>query len=122
MALIDVSDMLLDPDFINSVSLIHRTASVDSFGKNQLVETTVNTFGSVQPAPVKDVQRLPDSLRLQDVRKFWIKAEILSDGSAQYPDLIAFKGNRYQVISTEPWLNYGNGFNTGLCVAEKPAI
>jgi hypothetical protein len=119
MALIDVSDLLLDPDFINNVSLIHRTTVVNSFGKNELTETTFNTFGSVQPAPVKEIQRLPESLRMSDVRKFWIKAEILSDGDSQYPDIILFQGKRFQVINTEPWLNYGAGWNAGLCVWEK---
>lgn len=121
MALIDVSDLLLDPDFINNVSLIHRTTVVNSFGKNELTETSVDTFGSVQPAPVKEIQRLPEALRMSDVRKFWIKAEILSDGDSQYPDIILFQGKRFQIINTEPWMNYGAGWNAGLCVWEKPS-
>jgi len=121
MALIDVSDLLLDPDFVNQVSLVHRTSTVGTNGKNTLVENTVQTIGSVQPAPAKDIQRLPDALRMSDVRKFWIKAEILADGSSQYPDIIVFQGKRFQVINTEPWLNYGAGWNAGLCVWEKPA-
>lgn len=121
MALIDVSDLLLDPDFVNQVSLVHRTSTVGTNGKNTLVENTVQTIGSVQPAPAKDIQRLPDTLRMSDVRKFWIKAEILADGSSQYPDIIVFQGKRFQVINTEPWLNYGAGWNAGLCVWEKPA-
>lgn len=121
MALIDVSDLLLDPDFVNQVSLVHRTSTVGTNGKNTLVETTVATIGSVQPAPSKEIMRLPDALRMSDVRKFWIKAEILADGSSQYPDIIVFQGKRFQVINTEPWLNYGAGWNAGLCVWEKPA-
>lgn len=121
MALIDVSDLLLDPDFINQLSLIHRTAVVNAQGKTELAETIVNTVGSVQPAPAKDIQRLPDALRMSDVRKFWIKAEILSDGDSQYPDIILFQGKRFQVINIEPWLNYGAGWNAGLCVWEKPS-
>jgi len=121
MALIDVSDLLLDPDFINNLSLIHRTATVSAQGKTELTEEEVATVGSVQPAPVKDIQRLPDALRMSDVRKFWIKAEILADGDAQYPDIIVFQGKRFQVISVETWLNYGAGWNAGLCVWEKPA-
>lgn len=121
MALVDVSELLLDPDFVNSISLIHRTVIVSSQGKAQISETTVTTIGSVQPAPVKDIQRLPESLRISDIRKFWIKAEILSDGSSQYPDIIVYQGKRFQVINTETWLNYGLGWNAGLCVWEKPS-
>ncbi len=121
MALIDVSELLLDPDFVNPVSLVHRTFTIDSFGKNVLTESSVDTIGSVQPASAKDMMRLPEALRIRDVRKFWIKAEILTDGDSQYPDIIVFQGKRFQVINTEPWLNYGLGWNAGLCVWEKPA-
>ena len=121
MALIDVSNLLLDPDFINTVQLIHRTASVSSQGKTILTETTVSTIGSVQPASVKEISRLPESIQVSDVRKFWIKAEILSDGSSQYPDIIVFNNKRFQVINVEDWMNYGSGWNAGLCVWEKVA-
>lgn len=121
MAQIDVSELLLDADFIDNLTLIHRTTSVNDQGINVLAETSADTVGSVQPAPTKDIQRLPDALRMSDVRKFWIKAEILSDGDAQYPDLILFQGKRFQIINVEPWLNYGAGWNAGLCVWEKPS-
>lgn len=121
MALVDVSELLLDPDFVNTVSLIHRAATVSSQGKTQIVETTVETIGSVQPAPTKEIQRLPDALRMSDVRKFWIKAEILADGESQYPDIIVFQGKRFQIVNVETWLNFGNGWNAGLCVWEKPS-
>lgn len=121
MANIDVSDVLLDPDFINDVTLIHRTTTVNDFGKNELTETEIQTVGSVQPASYKQLQRLPDALRAADVRAFWIKAEILSDGDSQYPDIILFGGSRYQVQTIEPWLNWGAGWNMGTCVKEKPS-
>lgn len=121
MALVDVSELLLDPDFVNTVSLIHRAATVSSQGKTQIVETTIETIGSVQPAPTKEIQRLPDALRMSDVRKFWIKAEILADGESQYPDIIVFQGKRFQIVNVETWLNFGLGWNAGLCVWEKPS-
>ena len=121
MALIDVSSLLLDPDFVNALSLIHRHATVSSYGKTEIVETSQVTFGSVQPANAKDVQRIPEALRVADIRRFWIKAEILMDGTTQYPDIIEFQGKRFQVINTEPWLNFGSGWNTGLCVWENPS-
>lgn len=121
MAQIDVSELLLDPDFVDPVSLIHRTATVSAQGKTVLEETTVATIGSVQPASAKEMVRIPEALRMSDVRKFWIKAEILSDGDAQYPDIILYQGKRFQILNVETWLNYGQGWNAGLCVWEKPA-
>lgn len=121
-ATLDVSDLLLDADFVSNVSIIQKTASVNSFGKTVTSESTLATVGSVQPATAKDLQRVPDALRQSDVRKFWIKAQILTDGSGQYPSVISFGGVRFQIISCEPWLNWGAGWNVGLCVAEKPSL
>lgn len=120
MADIDVSELLLDPDFVNDLQLIHRTTTLNSFGKNVITELApVDTVGSVQPANQKDIMRLPEAMRLKDVRGFWIKAEILTDGASQYPDIIVFAGKRFQVFAVEPWNNYGEGWNKGICVAEE---
>lgn len=121
MAQLDVSDLLLDPVFVDTLTLIHRTPTINSMGENTLVEASVVTVGSVQPASTKQIMRLPEALRLADVRSFFIKAEIKCDGSTTYPDIISFQGKRFQVQSAAPWLNYGAGWNEGICVAEIPA-
>ncbi|CAB4149605.1 hypothetical protein UFOVP558_12 [uncultured Caudovirales phage] len=122
MAQIDVSDLLLDPDFIDNLTLIHRTSTVSNAGKNVLVETSVATVGSIQPASNKQIMRLPEGLQSSDVRAFYIKAPILSDGSSQYPDIILFQGARFAIKTVEPWLNFGAGWNMGVCVREDVSL
>jgi len=122
MAEIDVSELLTDPDFVDDLSVIRRTAAVNSRGENVVSEpTTIATVGSVQPAPTKQIQRLPESLRVSDVRAFFINLPLIQDGDSAYPDIIVYGGKRFQVISAAPWLNFGEGWNEGLCVAEKPS-
>lgn len=121
MAELDVTELLYDPDFVDPVILIHRTATVDAFGENVLVETSFNTVGSVQATSGRDMQRLPELLRLANVSTFWIKAEIVTDGfMSKYPDIIVFRYARYQVQQVLNWENFGNGWTQGLCVVEKP--
>jgi hypothetical protein len=121
MADLDVSELLLDIDFVDAMSLVHRTSTVNSKGENVLVETTVSTFGSIQPISGKELHRIPEALRQSDIRTFYIKAEITTDGTGRYPDILIFKSKRFQVISTSPWLNFGEGWNEGLCVVESPS-
>lgn len=121
MAQIDVSDLLLDPDFVDPIQVIRRSTTVNQYGENILVETPINTFGSVQPANFKEIQRLAESLRTHDVRSFYLKLEIVQDASTAYPDILVFNGKRYQVQTAAPWLNFGAGWNQGVCVAENPA-
>lgn len=122
MARLDVSELLLDPDFIDSVSLIRRNTTVNNFGENVLSDgVTLATVGSVQPAPARELHRVPDALKNSDVRMFFIKAAITVDGSGKYTDVISFAGRRFQIISVFDWLTYGQGWNSGLCVAEVPS-
>lgn len=119
MAQIDVSDLLLDPDFVDKVYLIHRKPIVGSNGLNKLIEESEETVGSVQPASGKTLQRLPDSLRIQNVSSFWIKAGIVADSNCDYPDVIKFNNKRYIVQQVSDWMNFGQGWVCGVCVAEK---
>jgi hypothetical protein len=120
VAEIDVSDLLLDPDFIDNVSVIRRTAIVNNRGENVLTEaSTLNTVASVQPASYKQIQRVPEALRSSDIRAFFIKAEVKADSAGTYTDLITYLGQRWQVITSAPWLNYGGGWNEVICVIEK---
>lgn len=121
MAEIDVTDLLVDPDFIDELILITRATTVNSYGENVVTETSTATVGSVQPASGKTLQRLPDALRVADVSSFWIKGVITADGSGKYPDLISFRGRRFQVQVVFDWTNYGEGWAEGTCVAEKPS-
>ena len=122
MGSIDVTDLLADPDFVDALSLVHRVPNVDGFGRNQLSERSESTYGSVQPASGKTLQRLPEALRVANVSSFWIKGKIVSDGSCQYPDVICFKGVRYAVQVVFDWTNWGQGWCEGTCVREKPTL
>lgn len=123
-ALIDVSDLMIDPDFVDVMAIIHRAPTINALGENTLVETTVNTIGSVQPTTGKTLMRLPDSLRIQSVYTFWVKGQILSDGTKSYPDIISFKGQRYQVQTISDWTNWPNdhGWTEGVAVRQAAAL
>lgn len=119
MALITVREVTRDADFLDPVLLIHRKPFVDEFGENKLQEQVVNTFGSVQPASGKALKRLPDALQTADVRSFWIQGAIIADGQCAYPDIIVYRGLRYQVQVVFDWLNFGESFAEGLAVRER---
>ena len=120
MANLDITELLTDPDFVDTVLLIHRTTVVDAFGQNVLHETFLSTIGSVQPATGKDLLRLPDALRQASVSLFFLKGAIVTDGNGKYPDLIQFRCKRYQVQNVLDYSNWGPGWSEGTCIAEKP--
>lgn len=119
MALLSVRDVILDADFLDQALLIHRKPYVDQYGENKIQEQVVNTFASVQPASGKVLKRLPDSLQTSDVRSFWIQGTIIADGQCAYPDIIVYRGMRYQVQVVFDWINFGESFSEGVAVRER---
>lgn len=121
MAQIDITELLVDPDFIDPISIIHRISTVNNFGENVLVESVATGYGSVQPATGKTIQRLPEGLRVADVSEFYVKGTLVTDGSSLYPDILVFRGLRYQVQTVNDYSNWGAGWCQGTCVVEVPS-
>jgi hypothetical protein len=120
-SLIDVSDIMSDPEFVQSITLIKRTACIDSFGQNNLTESAKCTVGSVQPISGKALQRLPEALRVANVQSFWLREKIVIDSSSKYPDVLVKNGKRFIVQVVFDWSDWGAGWTEGTCVAERPA-
>lgn len=121
MALIDVTELLLDPDFIDAMKVITRIPTVNSLGENALGETTLYSVGSVQPASGKTISKLPEAFRVANVSSFWFKGQIIATAPGQYSSILVFKGVRFQVQTVADWTNWGAGWSEGTCVAEVPA-
>jgi galactose-6-phosphate isomerase len=121
MAQIDVSELLHDPDFVDEMQIASRVPAVNSFGENILSETILASIGSVQPASSETLQRLPEALRSANVKSFWVQGPIKTLGPGVYPDILIFKGARFQVQSVDDWTNWGAGWTQGTCVAEALA-
>lgn len=121
MGQLDVSDILADPDMVDPLIILSRSACVDSFGVNQVKEQGFNTWGSIQSVSGKTLQRIPEAFRVANVMSFWVKGKIVTDGKGQYPDLLVFRGERYAVQVVFDWTNWGEGWCEGTCVRERPA-
>lgn len=121
MALIDVSEVLLDPDFTDPIQIITRVPTIDTYGQLSLVESTINTIGCVQPASSKDIERLPEALRVTEMNSFWFRGIIPVTSAGVYPAVMTFRSKRYQILSVSDWMNYGAGYSQGMCVAEVPS-
>jgi hypothetical protein len=121
MANVDVSDLLSDPDFVDPIQVITRYETVNYLGEQSFAEQVLNTFGSVQPANYRTVQKLPEALRVANVSSFFFKGDIIASEPGKYSSILVFRGQRYQVQTVADWSNFGRGFTEGTCVAEVPA-
>jgi hypothetical protein len=119
MALIDVSELLTDPDFTNTVTLIRRASSVNSYGENVLTETSSSITAVVQGANTETLERVPEGARLSDLIDVYYKGVLHAESQSGYADVIVFGGKRYQVFQViEDFMNFGAGFTKAVCKLE----
>ena len=110
MADIDVSELLSDPDFLDTVSLIIRSSTVTG-GRNVLSETITNNVNMIiQPASGKDIAKLPEGARGFETIAIWYKGELSSLRQNGYSDIIVWNTKRYEVQHVEPFGNWGSGY------------
>lgn len=118
MGQIDVSEVLLDPDFVDPMQLVTRVPTTDLHGEGHLTESTVNSYGSIQPANFKTVQKMPEAMRVDNLMSFWFRGTIVASAPGKYASVLVFKGIRYQVLTVADWSSWGAGWTEGVCIAE----
>jgi hypothetical protein len=115
--MIDVSELIQDPDFADTYTVIRRTGQ---WVKGRFVTgepQTLNHYGAVQPASVREIQQLEIGDHEHGVMKFftrqpndiYITREINEVGgeAIQISDEIEFRGSLYKVLQIMPWQHGG---------------
>ncbi len=119
MALIDVSELLTDPDFTNTVTLIRRDSTVNTYGENVMTETQSTITAVVQGANTESLERVPEGARLSDLIDVYYKGQLTAESPSGYADVIVWGGKRYQVFEVvEDFMNFGAGFTKAVCKLE----
>jgi hypothetical protein len=121
--MIDVSELITDPDFASTYVVIRRTGQ---WVKGRFVvgePLTLNYYGAVQPATVRELQQLAIGDHESGVMKFFVRQpndiyitrvlnkseEIPGQTVCQISDEIEFRGLRYKVLQIMPWQNSAAG-------------
>jgi hypothetical protein len=122
MALIDVSFLLVDPDFTDTITRIIRTQLINDFGEMVITETQQIITASVQSGSgtVNTLMRQKEGAYVEDHIDVYYQGELFTEnGPGTYCDIILWRGSRYQVKTVEEtFLNYGQGFTKAYCVLE----
>lgn len=124
MAQIDVSDLLLDPDFCDKAQLIQRASQVNEFGELELIEAVLSPDPSaVVQAPTPDTLKfLPEGVKYQDTIDVWLSGQITelhTQVEYGYSDVLVWKGKRYAAVAmVEDFGNFGAGFTHAIFAKE----
>ena len=122
MPLIDMSDVLTDPMFLDSFTVNRRTQSVDNTGYGS---TSAQAFpgvnGVVYPSEENELRRYPDlsiqSKSLTVITQLALRGESETAGTEFQPDIVVWNGDNFLVRKLEDYSNYAAGFILAICTS-----
>lgn len=113
MSLVDVSELMSDPDFMRTVVLRRPTYHLANEGEAiASYEPDVEVLASVQPLTASEVAELPEGQRGSGrvVRVYSSTEFKASGGKTDLADLLVVSGvdaGEFRVVGTEPWGAHG---------------
>lgn len=115
MSALDMSDVLSDPDFLDSMTCTRNAQTVGANGIAALTPTVFKFYGVVTMAGGDELKRLAEGERIvQTIRV--ISKFALTDGQAgQTADIVTWNGARYTVTQADDYSRYGQGFTQAIC-------
>lgn len=116
MALLDVTDVLLDPDFMDAGLLCNRmTQTVDDNGRaaNAVTQTR---FAAVVTSDKGDIlHRNADGSRIIGSITLHTPFRLMDGAAGQDADEIVWQGRTYTVVSVNDYSHFGRGFVCATC-------
>jgi hypothetical protein len=115
MPLVDVTELLTDPDIAGQFfTIIRRQEIVNNFGESTWVIQKIPTIGSVQPSGDNSLIRedgldaQSDSIKL--CTTFRLRGVSKGPNASRFkPDIVLWMGNYFEVITVNSWSDFGAG-------------
>jgi galactose-6-phosphate isomerase len=118
MALIDVSEIINDPDFQDTISLSRRVQSISDYGETVLTATTSTMSAVVQAGNGETLTRNPEYSVMTDWITIYAEFNFRADGNGYFADLITWGGRTFQVKTVTDFMNWGHGYTRADCLIE----
>ena len=114
MALIDLTGVVMDPDFADSFIVVRRSQSIASTGRATQTETQEPTSGSVQAASGKTLELFPELARTSGQVEIYTTTRLRAAAEGRAADDVIWGGLRYTVVGVRSWMNWGAGWNVAI--------
>lgn len=118
MAFIDVSEIVNDPDFQDTITITRRAQTINDYGENVLVPVISTMLAVVQAGNGETLERNPGYSVMTDWITIYAQFDFKTDGEGFYADLIGWSGRNYQVKTVTDFINWGNGYSRADCLIQ----
>lgn len=116
MPLLDVSEVIDDPDFADTVTITRKTATVDTRGRANFVTSTYpNVVAVVVAASKAELVRTPEGEMTAGDILVVTKFTLSSGEGAETADIVDWNGRAYTVVQTDDYSRFGVGFIAATC-------
>lgn len=119
MALLDVSDILDDPDFVDSVTLCRSAVVTGENGRSTATRIETTIIGVVTQGGGDDLDRTGDAQKIKGSITVHTVSELSAGSPTAAPDEVVWQGRRYIVDSVADWSNLGAGYWAASCVLKS---
>ena len=117
MPLLDVSDLLVDPDLADIFAVIRRIETIDpATGRATMQEQRFSrVYGVVTMGSPNDLERRDDYQNM--TRSITVVTKFQLHGAVQgyQPDVIEWRGTKHLVKHVSPYPHFGRGFSQAEC-------
>ena len=104
--MINVSELITDPDFCQPFTII-RTEGTWQNGLFVKQETQINVIGVAEPVTGKDLDIQIESDRANNVMTFYTLVELKVSPDGSISDFILFNGKRYKLFQVSNYSDFG---------------
>jgi hypothetical protein len=119
MALIDVDEILGDPDFEDSFTVTRNVETIGADGRAKFAAELFTTTGVVQPAGQRSLMMLPDGSRVQGAIDIWTQEQLRVNDGVNAADSIQWHHRTYVVSNVDDFTNYGQGYVRVTCTLQN---
>ncbi|MFJ6322264.1 MULTISPECIES: hypothetical protein [unclassified Rhizobium] len=111
MPLLDVTDVLSDPDFADAITVTRMVETVDTHGRGQLTPQQFPNVTAVVTAGQGDVLKyFPEMVNVRGAVLIHTTFRLTSASETTQADIVTWQGRDYQVTELNDWSTFGAGF------------
>jgi galactose-6-phosphate isomerase len=119
--LLDVSEVLEDPMFLQNLTILRRAVVIGSNGREVVTQTTLTPFGVVTSGSSLDLIRTDTYEAATNSITVHVKGfRLIDPQNSKRPDTVLWQEDEYVVKKSSNYSQYGAGFTMAECQLAAP--
>jgi galactose-6-phosphate isomerase len=116
MAELDVSELMTDPDFVSSFTVIRAGQTIDEHGRAQVAaQAPKKILGAVFPISARTMNMMPDYVNVNGSIEIYTKFRLEGPSTTTQADTVIWQGNTYLVANVQSYSHFGAGHIRAVC-------